>query len=250
MTSREDNIYFAKLAEQAERYEDMVKRMKLVVAANQELNNEERNLLSVAYKNSVGARRTAWRSVSAIEAKEKQRNSSHSALVSGYKDKIEKELNDICEDVLSLLDDTLIEGTSGIEPTIFYLKMKGDYYRYLAEFYKGNDNKLVIEKAQEAYKQATDAAKPLKPTHPIRLGLALNYSVFYYEIVESPEIACKHAKSAFDSAIAELDTLEEEDYRDSAAIMQLLRDNLTLWTTDMKGDEKEEDKNKDGEADV
>ena len=247
MTSREDNIYFAKLAEQAERYEDMVKRMKEVVAAGQELNTEERNLLSVAYKNSVGARRTAWRSVSAIEAKEKQRNSNHWHLVSDYKKKIEKELNDICEDVLNLLDETLIPGTSGIEPTIFYLKMKGDYYRYLAEFYKGNDNKEVIDKAQEAYKQATQAAMPLKATHPIRLGLALNYSVFYYEIVESPEIACKHAKAAFDSAIAELDALEEEEYRDSAAIMQLLRDNLTLWTTDMKGDDKGDDKGNDND---
>ena len=249
MSSREDNIYFAKLAEQAERYEDMVKRMKAVVDAGQELNTEERNLLSVAYKNSVGARRTAWRSVSAIEAKEKQRNSTHWALVSDYKAKIEKELNDICEDVLNLIDDTLIPGTSGMEPKIFYLKMKGDYFRYLAEFYKGNDNKEVIDKAQEAYKQATNAAMPLKPTHPIRLGLALNYSVFYYEIVESPEIACKHAKTAFDSAIAELDALEEEEYRDSAAIMQLLRDNLTLWTTDMKDNDKDEDK-ADAEADV
>ena len=151
--------------------------------------------------------------------------------------------------MLNLLDESLIPGTNGVEPTIFYLKMKGDYFRYLAEFYKGNDNKEVIDKAQEAYKQATDAAKPLKPTHPIRLGLALNYSVFYYEIVESPEIACKHAKAAFDSAIAELDALEEEEYRDSAAIMQLLRDNLTLWTTDMKGDEKGDDKG-DAEQEV
>ena len=74
----------------------------------------------------------------------------------------------------------------------------------------------------------------MKATHPIRLGLALNYSVFYYEIVGSPHLACKLAKNAFDSAIAELDSLEEDEYRDSAAIMQLLRDNLTLWTTDMK----------------
>lgn len=95
MISREDSIYFAKLAEQAERYEDMVMRMKEVVSHGQDLNTEERNLLSVAYKNSVGARRTAWRSVSAIEAKEKQRNSSHVSLVSDYKHKIEKELNDI-----------------------------------------------------------------------------------------------------------------------------------------------------------
>ena len=114
--------------------------------------------------------------------------------------------------------------------------MKGDYYRYLAEFLKGKDNSEVIEKAQEAYQKASQAANNLKATHPIRLGLALNYSVFYYEIVNSPELACKLAKQAFDSAIAELDSLEEDEYRDSAAIMQLLRDNLTLWTTDMKDD--------------
>ena len=97
--------------------------------------------------------------------------------------------------------------------------MKGDYFRYLAEFLKGKDNKDVIEKAQDAYSQATNSAQKLKATHPIRLGLALNYSVFYYEIVGSPHLACKLAKNAFDSAIAELDSLEEDEYRDSAAIM-------------------------------
>ena len=65
------------------------------------------------------------------------------------------------------------------------------------------------------------------------MGLALNYSVFYYEILSSPDIACKLAKQAFDNAIQDLDGLEEEEYRDSATIMQLLRDNLTLWTSDL-----------------
>lgn len=73
----------------------------------------------------------------------------------------------------------------------------------------------------------------MKTTHPIRLGLALNYSVFYYEILGSPDHACKLAKNAFDSAISDLENLEEEEYRDSATIMQLLRDNLTLWTSDL-----------------
>ncbi|OWR47852.1 14-3-3 epsilon protein [Danaus plexippus plexippus] len=113
----------------------------------------------------------------------------------------------------------------------------GDYHRYLAEFATGNDRKEAAENSLVAYKAASDIAMTeLPPTHPIRLGLALNFSVFYYEILNSPDRACRLAKAAFDDAIAELDTLSEESYKDSTLIMQLLRDNLTLWTSDMQGD--------------
>ena len=86
--------------------------------------------------------------------------------------------------------------------------------------------------AEGAYKEATEKATELAPTHPIRLGLALNYSVFLYEVQGASAQACELAKQAFDDAIAELDTLDEESYKDSTLIMQLLRDNLTLWTSD------------------
>lgn len=122
---------------------------------------------------------------------------------------------------------------------VFYYKMKGDYHRYLAEFATGTDRKDAAEDSLVAYKAASDVAMTeLPPTHPIRLGLALNFSVFYYEILNSPDRACRLAKAAFDDAIAELDTLSEESYKDSTLIMQLLRDNLTLWTSDMQGDGK------------
>ena len=80
----------------------------------------------------------------------------------------------------------------------------------------------------------------MQPTHPIRLGLALNYSVFFYEIQNSPDKACQMAKQAFDDAIAELDTLNEDSYKDSTLIMQLLRDNLTLWTSDTAQDDDQQ----------
>jgi len=120
--------------------------------------------------------------------------------------------------------------------------MKGDYHRYLAEFKTQNERKEAAEATLLAYKAAQDIAlADLAPTHPIRLGLALNFSVFYYEILNSPERACHLAKQAFDDAIAELDTLGEESYKDSTLIMQLLRDNLTLWTSDMETDAKPDD---------
>merc|ERR1711934_1020005 len=110
---------------------------------------------------------------------------------------------------------------------------KGDYYRYLAEVAAGDDRAEIMKNSQESYKQAFDiAGQEMPPTHPIRLGLALNYSVFYYEILNNPEKACELAKNAFDDAIAELDQLQEDSYKDATLIMQLLRDNLTLWTSD------------------
>ena len=104
----------------------------------------------------------------------------------------------------------------------------------MAEFRPAEERGESQTKSLEAYTNATEVANAeLPPTHPIRLGLALNFSVFYYEIMNSPERACNLAKQAFDDAIAELDALNEESYKDSTLIMQLLRDNLTLWTTDM-----------------
>lgn len=119
--------------------------------------------------------------------------------------------------------------------------MKGDYHRYLAEFATNDRRKEAADLSLESYKSASDVAvTELPPTHPIRLGLALNFSVFYYEILNSPDRACHLAKQAFDDAIAELDTLSEESYKDSTLIMQLLRDNLTLWTSDMSETGQEE----------
>ena len=234
--TRDDSVYLAKLAEQAERYEEMVESMKAVASAGQELSVEERNLLSVAYKNVIGARRASWRIVSSIEQKEESKdNSAHQVeLIRSYRTKIEAELTRISEDILQVLDQHLIPAATSGESKVFYYKMKGDYHRYLAEFSNTDAREKATQASLEAYTTASEiATKELPPTHPIRLGLALNFSVFYYEIQNSPDKACHLAKQAFDDAIAELDTLSEESYKDSTLIMQLLRDNLTLWTSDM-----------------
>lgn len=146
------------------------------------------------------------------------------------------------------MDEHLIKKAEADESKVFYLKMKGDYHRYLAEVAQENrsgelaallnrqclrrgsifSSSGVVESSEKAYKEATDAAEKMAPTHPIRLGLALNFSVFYYEITNQPDKACQLAKKAFDDAIAELDNLKEDSYKDSTLIMQLLRDNLTV----------------------
>jgi len=237
MAPRDKDVYFAKLAEQAERYDEMAEHMKNVGAEGSELSVEERNLLSVAYKNTVGSRRAAWRIISSVMQKETSKgNSDNAGFAKEYCEKVETELQGICDKILGLLDGTLIPKAGGGESKVFYQKMKADYYRYIAEFRDGDKKQKAAENARLAYAEAAAVAeKELAVTHPIRLGLALNYSVFQYEVLNQPDEACKMARTAFEDAIAELDNVAEDSYKDSTLIMQLLRDNLTLWTSDQEG---------------
>ncbi|KAA3478640.1 14-3-3 protein 7-like [Gossypium australe] len=230
----------------------MVEAMKNVAKLDVELTVEERNLLSVGYKNVIGARRASWRILSSIEQKEEAKgNEQNAKRIKEYRQRVEDELAKICDDILSVIDKHLIPSSSTGESTVFYYKMKGDYFRYLAEFKAGEDRKEAADQSLKAYEAATTTANSdLPPTHPIRLGLALNFSVFYYEILNSAERACHLAKQAFDEAIAELDSLNEESYKDSTLIMQLLRDNLTLWTSDLPEEGGEQSKGDEPQAEV
>jgi len=237
MTNRDKFVYFAKLAEQAERYDEMAEYMKEVGKIPQELSVEERNLLSVAYKNAVGSRRAAWRIMTSIEQKTKAKGEEeHAQHAREYCAKVETELDQICGTMLELVNGNLLGKASSDESKVFYHKMKADYYRYIAEIKTDDQKKAAAENARKAYEEASSVASSgLAVTHPIRLGLALNYSVFQYEVLGNPEEACKMARTAFEDAIAELDNVQEDSYKDSTLIMQLLRDNLTLWVSDEEG---------------
>merc|ERR1712232_1039657 len=215
---------------------EMANHMENVGKSPDELSVEERNLLSVAYKNAVGSRRAAWRIITSVEQKEKSKgNEQQATWAKEYCKKVEEELDKICKAILNLLDGNLINKASNGESKVFYQKMKADYYRYIAEFSDGDKKKGAAENARAAYEEAKKVAeKDLAVTHPIRLGLALNYSVFQYEVLQQPEAACAMARAAFEDAIAELDNVGEDSYKDSTLIMQLLRDNLTLWTSDQE----------------
>jgi len=225
-------VELVRVAETAERYEDMCKFVEKLVkmksTKGEDLDVDERNLLSVAYKNVVGAKRASWRTLAGGF------DDADEELLQKYKKIVEDELEAICQEVLDLLKNHLcknVEG-NGDETEVFYLKMCGDYYRYLSEFKLQDKADEIKSKAEEYYKKAMDVAEAnLNETHPTRLGLALNFSVCYYEILKEPEKACDLAKKSFDAAIEKLDTLNDASYKDSTLIMQLLRDNLTLWTS-------------------
>ena len=221
---RDELIELATLAEKAERYKDMAVSMKTVAKSGLELSNKERHLLNTAYKNMVGSRKNASK---IIASNDPHHNEPGYGLAKEYVMKIEKELHEISTDILSLLNDILIPKTTDTKPKIFYLKMKGDFNRYIAEVTRREEQKAAIANISEkAYKEAFNLSKStLDPANPLRLGIALSLSNLYYDIMSKSDSACSIAKQAFTDG--QHLNISKENYMHSAFILQRLRDKMT-----------------------
>ena len=232
--SVKEKIFMARVADQAERYKDMVDFLEAVIdAKDEDLNTEERNLLSVGFKNLISANRSAWRTVSAIEQNEKY--AEYSEECKEYKSKIEKELEQQCKKVIKIVKDKSLSKAVDAEGKAFYLKMIADYHRYIAETAKGALLEEVKAGAKDYYDKATAAAKELKPYNSTKLGLALNCSVFYYEVQSDIPKACSLAEDALNAAKDNIDDMDNDDAKDALSIVELLKENLSLWKEEDEG---------------
>lgn len=281
--SRDRHLFQCRVAEMAERYDDMVKFISEVCRlTNDKLSTSERNFLSVAFKNAVGARRSSLRCLVPMKNKYKEKGArENEKVISEYETQILGELRSICSEALDLIEKVILrndivkkedqqrtglssgakdanaapaQGSSttaasdknagGSEnPTetlerewcefhVFFIKMQADYHRYLAEFSTGDEKAEAVTNSRNKYKAAVEKAQALGAAHPIKLGLMLNYSVFLYEIDEKTEEAVTTAKNAFDVAINGLgQSTDNSQYKDATLILQLIRDNLSLWTS-------------------
>jgi len=226
MTDTESNIFLARVAEQAERFEDMVGYLSAVLEVKAgDVTADERNLISVAFKNLISSKRAACRTIAAIEQNPKY--SKFGDALAKYKTEIEGQLISDCEKVIGIINDKVLAKSCENEAKAFFVKMVGDYYRYIAENAKDAKLEDVKNKALDAYKEANGLELP--PCNPIKLGLALNFSVFYYEVMKNPKEAVDLADKALQDALDKIDELEEDDFRDAKSIIELLKENLTLW---------------------
>lgn len=249
MSSKEyqDAIKRAHFYDIAERYEDMASEMRkaveIISKMGSELSVSARNSFSLAFKNLVSSRRSSWRVLFSERQKIEGKNPEDLCIIDELLKKVENELLGYCDEVLEITNTYILPGIDkcSLSHNVFFLKMKGDYYRYKAEILEGDLEKEAAKQALDSYTEAKKLADGLNLTDPIRLGLYLNFSVFQYEILDDADQACKIAKKAFDDAISELDTLSEDYYKDSTLIMQLLRDNLTLWTSQNDGNQAKDE---------
>ena len=234
---RGELLFLAKLYEKAERPEETIAFIKKFCVMNPVLNKEERNVLNSGYKFWITSQRNSWRLLQAIEKKEEKKHELNPASLNSVKEVkkgVEDELRRIITDLQSLVDDVLLPNATKNESKVYYLKLKGDYFRYMAEFTTKDEQEEVMTQAEMAYNEAYEIAeKNLSISNVTRLGLALNFSVFCYETRNLKEDACMIAKNAFEESMKVLDDLERNKAKDTILIIQLLKENLLLWTNEL-----------------
>ena len=238
--SREEYVYLAKLYDRAERYEEMVEFCHCFIKMKPNLKLEERVIFTAAYKNLISPLRQSWRHLHFLQKKEfKSKKLNNATYIREVLEKLESDLTDIILSIQSVIDSFLLPNAKNIEYKVYYLKMKGDYYRYLAEFTMGKEKENAINDAEKFYSDAYLLSESqLAITSTTKIGLALNFSVFYYEIKESREEASLIARKAFDESIKVLEELEKNKAKDAILLIQILKENLILWNNELNEDEE------------
>lgn len=231
LSPKEKALLLARCAEQAKRYEDMAHHM-CEAAEQGDLSYDERRLLGSAYQQAISSRREAWRRISSAEkCEEVLGNDEKKMLTAELRGKIEKELQDLCNELLTLIKITLLPKAPGGEAGAFFLKLQGDFYRYIAEFTQGADQRRALDNAKEAYLKGADVCKDfLLVIHPTRLGLSLNYAIFTAAALEDREEALRIATDAYEAAVGELDNISEEAYAACTLTLRLLKDQIEEWS--------------------
>ena len=227
MTDVDEKIFLARVAEQAERFDDMVTFLESILQVKgADVTSDERNLISVAFKNLISSKRAACRTIAAIEQNSKY--DKYADALAQYKLSIEGQLMADCDRIISIIETHVLSKDCAGEAKAFFVKMVGDYHRYISETAKDAKLEEVKQKSLKAYNEA-NCIEGLAPCNPIKLGLALNFSVFHYEVMKNHGEACNIADSALQAALEKIDELEEDDFRDAKSIIELLKENLTLW---------------------
>jgi len=243
--SKEDLRYMAKACEKAQDYPEMLNYVRKIIDHEEDLSSEERSLLSTALKEISLPKRISWRALTKLYKAQEDPESQRSGALRTLRTDTEKDLHKFCQEYLKLIDESLLPRCEGnVEGGVAFLKMKGDLYRYIAESSQGDSKQKAADNALQFYTTAQESAgSTVKVGHPLMLSLALNYAILFYEVMEEPAKAIEIAHESMINALSELDQIEENIYKDSTHMLQILKDNISMWKAGLEGnhDESEED---------
>ena len=237
--TREELIFLSKLYTKAELYKEVINFIKEFIKLNPKLEKEECDIISTGFKNMISEKRSSWFTLQSMERKEKKKKKNTIKEIKEIKNHIENEIRETCKELQDLVDKELLPKNEEDEVLVFLYKLKADYFRYICEFAEGNELLDNLIKAEEFYKKAYEIAdKKLPIINCNRVSVALNYAIFLYETKKDKKNGFDIAQNTFKESMKFIEDLEKPKYRDTLLIIQLLKENIIFWNSEM-GEEEE-----------
>jgi 14-3-3 protein epsilon len=243
-------FYLASVCIRFDKYEDAVRYVDEMVKLKEgELTEDERHVVITGYKFFIAEKRTAWRNMFKIEVKEQNTKLMMNEIRSMYEESIIK----ACERFINLINNYIINTVKTDQNTALFLRVKADHFRYMAEITNAQTLFNNKQSAFHFYKQAYEISNKLDSLDVIKLSIALNYSVFLYEILNKRLNAIFYAKEALTRALIELkgftaEEISDEKFRESLNIVEIMNQNVHAWykeeleSVSAKNEENEQNK--------
>ena len=236
--SREEYIYLSKLYTKAEEYKKVLEFIEEFIKLNPKLDKEECDIVSTGFKNMISDKRSSWFTLNSMERKEKKKKKNTVKEIKEIKSHIENELRETCNKLQEIIDKYLLPNNEEDDTIVFLLKLKADYFRYICEFAEGKEFEYNLNKAEEYYKKAFEISeKKLPIINCNRVSIGLNYAIFLYEVKKDRMAGFDVAQNIFKESMKFIDDLEKSKFRDTLLIIQLLKENIIFWNSEMSEDE-------------
>jgi len=235
MSELEDKLYLARVCHLSNLHEETLKYIEeVIILKNGDINEEEKNLLFNSLKSLINFRRESWRTINALESKEKKNKSSLLPRVTELKKTLEEEIKKYVNKGIELIDEKLLKESVSDELKVMYCKRKGDYIRYIIEITpndKEEEINILKEKAEENYKIGLNLSESLNYLNSTRVGLILNYSVFLYEIMKDYKNAYILANDVYQKTNKFLnnDNYDSSLVKELNKILDKLKENIGKW---------------------
>jgi 14-3-3 protein epsilon len=236
--TREEYIYLSKLYTKAEEYKKVLEFIEEFIKLNPKLDKEELDILSTGFKNMITDKRASWFTLNSLERKEKKKKKNIVKEIKEVKSHIENELRETCNKLQEIVDKYLLPNNDDDESVVFLYKLKADYFRYICEFAEGKELENNLTKSEEYYKKAFEISeKKLPIMNCNRVSVGLNYAIFLYEVKKDKKGGFDVAQNIFKESMKFIDDLENSKYRDTLLIIQLLKENIIFWNSEMSEEE-------------
>ena len=228
-----DNLFYAETLCKVSHYKEALQYLSLYLSEDKPATDSDFETITFVCKASVDPIRDSLRTLMLSYDNEVDMvHALNAEMIQQFKEKTHNQLAEYCHFIIDMITEKLLPKSTSPKDKVYCQKMRGDYFRYLAEFASQKDLQITISEAHKAYLDAFSISQCLLHSEPLKLSLILNFAIFTFEHLKNTADAVEMLQKARREAEIDMGQLDQTAHNESLGILQAMRTNLIVWFDD------------------